>query len=32
MSTSMYDTSERQYRQFINEISDDTTFDEIFDR
>lgn len=32
MSTSMYVTSERQYRQFINEISDDTTFDEIFDR
>ena len=30
MSTSMYVTSERQYRQFINEISDDTTIDEIF--
>lgn len=32
MSTSMYVTSERQYRQFINEISDDTTLDEILDR
>ena len=32
MSTSMYVTSERQYHQFIEEISDDTTFDEIFDR
>lgn len=32
MSTSMYVTSERQYRQFINEISDDMTIDEIFDR
>ena len=28
----MYVTSERQYRQFINEISDDMTIDEIFDR
>ena len=32
MSISMYVTSERQYWQFINEISDDTTIDEIFDR
>lgn len=32
MSISMYVTSERQYRQFIKEISDDLTFDEIFDR
>ena len=32
MSTSMYVTSERQYHQFIEEISDDTSFDEIFDR
>jgi len=32
MSTSMHVTSERQYHQFIEEISDDTSFDEIFDR
>ena len=32
MSTSMYVTSERQYHQFIEEISDDMIFDEIFDR
>lgn len=32
MSTSMYVTSERQYHRFIEEISDDLTFDEIFDR
>lgn len=32
MSTSMYVTSERQYHQFIEAISDDTSFDEIFDR
>lgn len=32
MSTSSYVTSERQYRQFINEILEDMTIDEIFDR
>ena len=32
MSTSMHVVSERQYHQFIEEISDDTTFEEIFDR
>ena len=32
MSTSTYVTSERQYRQFINEILEDMTIDEIFDR
>ena len=32
MSTSMYVTSERQYHQFIKDLSDNLTFDEIFDR
>lgn len=32
MSTSMHVVSERQYRQFIKDLSDNLTFDEVFDR
>lgn len=32
MSTSMKVTSEREYRQFINKISDDMSIDEILDQ
>mgnify|MGYP000078062628 CR=1 FL=1 len=32
MSTSIYITTERQYRQLVNGISDLTPFDEVFDR
>lgn len=32
MGTSMHVTSERQYRQFIKDLSDNLTFDEVFDR
>ena len=32
MSTSVHITTERQYRQLVNEISDLTPLDEVFDR